>query len=115
MFNKFDVDHQSTISYEELKPLFLHLNIILKDETLNDYIKYVLKSNGDNKYNGKDASQAFSTLNYNQFQSVYKSILCHQSEYFRAIYNNKEKEIDFGLLGMIETIKIIFKVLMIAV
>lgn len=73
---------------------------MLKDEVLNEYIKYELKSNEDNKYNGEDASQIFSTLNYEQFQKVYISILSHQSEYFRAIYNNKEKEIDYGHLAI---------------
>jgi Ca2+-binding EF-hand superfamily protein len=73
---------------------------MLKDEVLNEYIKYELKSNEDNKYNGEDASQIFSNLNYEQFIKVHTSILSHQSEYFRAIYNKKEKEIDYGHLAI---------------
>ena len=66
---------------------------------MDEYVRYVVKSNEESKYNGKDASQVFSNLNYAQFQSVYKSILCHQSEYFRAIYNKQEKGVDYGELG----------------
>ena len=59
----------------------------------------MLKSREDNKYDGENASEIFSQLDEKQFNSVFKSILSHQSEYFRAIYNNKEKEIDYGHLG----------------
>lgn len=39
------------------------------------------------------------SVTYEQFLEAFKSILSHQSEYFRAIYNNQDKEIDYGLLG----------------
>ena len=68
------------MNYEELKPLFLHLNLVMNDDTLNEYIKG-------------------QSVTYDQFLEAFKNILSHQSEYFRAIYNNQDKEIDYGLLG----------------
>ncbi|CAI2375813.1 unnamed protein product [Moneuplotes crassus] len=99
VFDKFDVDAKNKIGYEELKALFLYLNIILKDEMLDQYLRYSIKYDEESKYNGKDTSQVFSSLNYSQFQTVFKCILTHQSEYFRAIYNKQENEIDYGDLA----------------
>jgi len=88
-FEKFDIDNKNSINYEELKPFFLHINIVMHDELLNEYIKGCLRSSkSDTESGDKENNYIHSqTLSKEQVLDVFRAILSNQSEYYRAIYN----------------------------
>ena len=90
-FEKFDVENVKSLDYEEIKPLLLHLNLMMEDKTLNEYISFVTKNDGTaskrgSTGNGQEPSYMNSNISYDTFMNLFKSILANQSDYFRAVY-----------------------------
>lgn len=102
-FNKFDVERAKSLDYEEIKPLLLHLAIMMEDKTLNEYINFITKSNSPSgKRDSTSNSQHSSTtsdISLDTFIKLFTCILSNQSGYFREIYNGKvNKDIDYEAL-----------------
>ena len=76
---------------------------MMEDKTLNEYISFVTKNDGTaskrgSTGNGQEPSYMNSNISYDTFMNLFKSILANQSDYFRAVYWNQEKSINYETL-----------------
>ena len=90
-FNEFvEMGGTDSIDYQELKPLLLHLNLKMSDEMMNGYLDNI------NTQESESGSGALpSRISHDTFSKLYLNILANQNEYFRHVYRDEVKNLDY--------------------